>query len=677
MGLALFGPTVNSLLADTTIPPYLNLSFTNSSTFADSDIYFLFSTGQSHVSGNTTFGNISGTVLGTGTYGPGALSATFNAGGQYWSQGYTYSGTNAAYTGRFVGYTLEQLKGGIQLDYADSTTVYVSLGAPMFLSGSNSISTFGTPSLTTDADPNWGVRWQPFEITRTSTFVSGSATNGIPGDQANLTAINAYAVPLQMKTFSGGTFAAGTLGGGTWSNPSYTGGTAQATLRTVGPGLTGTSLSQSLVGLTNSNTQNSSNWSFSNSYPNWYVSSGTGGTGDFLRIVGPSSGATGILASSTLGPGTTGMVPMANGFGGTFFTNETGTVVNNGAPSSNGPYPTFGNYVQYVGTANSGSSYQTPLSSVFAVAGTTGWAYSGVASVVPFNGATVSGTWINRNNPAGNGLVSGSNTGSMALSGTGYAIQISGSIYATAGYDSVTGTTAAPGTWVGSFVITLPPDQLATNNGTASNTGYNQTFSLYGSAFSPAGNYFEYTNLTSGTSLDFLNGTYLSYKDLPYDFAIWSQIAHDLSVGYNLGFIGSTGTIAGYGSGTTLNDMGIQGWTEAKLLLQSGTAPDGFTIPAYRGAWGGSATGFYNQYSELIYEDSETIYGNAYSDFAQLVQAGVNISGAEVPLATRGEAITYMNIEILPDVIPEAATWVMVVLAGASFWFFRRKESQS
>lgn len=649
--LAILSGVLPTARATDPYPGFVTLNFANTSTYADTDIYFLFSSNLSHVSGNVTYGNFSGTVVGgttaSGSYAPADLSGTVSAGGQYWGQGNLYSGTNPAYTDRYVGYTLDQLKaGGVQLAYADSTTVYMSVGAPMFLTGSNSISTFGTPTLTTSSDPNWGVRWQPFEISRTSTFISGTTYNGGAGDQANLTAINAYAVPLQMKSYSSGTM--------------------QQTVRTVAPNLAGDSLKDSLHALAASNTANSSNWSFSGSYPAWQV---TGSSGEFLRQVGPSTGATGILMQTPVGNGTVTT--------GTFFSNQTLAPTYTGAPSSNGPYPTFASYVQYVGTANSGSSYLTPMSFANAAnvpggGATTSWAYSATASVVPFSGANVSGTWINRMNPSGNGAISGNttNTGELLLSGTGYAVQITGSIYATgsAGGTSVAG----PGTWVGSFIITLPPDQTPMNGGGSANIGYSQAASLYGSVFTPAGNYFSYNDLTGSNPN--LTGNYLRFTDLPYDYAIWSQIGHDIGVGYNLGLVGSTTEIPGYASGTSLNDMGSDGWTKFKSLYTSGTYT-GSAMPVYEQAWGGTATGFYNQWSKVIFDNTNLVYGNPYSDFTQPVQIGVNV--ADQGATTQGAIIDTIDITVLPDVVPEAMTWSLLVVAGGIFWAARRRKTRS
>lgn len=650
--------------AQTTIPQFLQLNFKNSSTYADSDIYFLFSTGITHTatSGNvtSTYANISGTILASGSFVAQELSGTLSAGGQYWTQGNIYSGTSSAFTGRYVGYTLEQLKGGIELAYADSVTAYVSLGTPMFLTGTagqGSIETFGTPSLTALNDPNAAVRWQPFEITRTSTYVSGSSTNGLQGDQANVTAINAYAVPIQMQSFSG------TSGMGT----------PLQTVRTVGPGLGGNSLQNSLVNLANANTGNSSNWgAISATFPNWQVTGSMSGTGPvlapngaFLRQVGPSSGATGILATATLGPGSTGLVPLPGGIGGgTYFTNNTGTVINNAAASSNGPYPTFQNYVAYVATGNSGTAFQTPLAYQNIGSGTNvSWQYSGTATAVAFGGTSISSTWLNRNGLA----FSGSNTGSISLSGTGYAIQISGSIFSNGSASGTSMANTTPGSWVGSFVLTIPPDQTAANGGGSDTIGYNQTFSLYGSTLNVAGNYIEFTDLT-GTASG-LTGTYLRFSDLPYDPAVWSQVAHDLGVGYALGLIGSSAEIPGYATGTSLNDMGSAGWTAFKAIYTSGTYT-GSAMPAYEAAWGGTHTGFYNQWSQVIYDNSQTVYGNPYSDFVQPVLLNVN----NAPVTS--QAIGSITIEILPDVIPEATTWTLLVAGGVAIYFVRRRKKQ-
>ncbi len=633
--------------ADTTIPEYLRLNFANSSTYADSDIYFIFSTAKSNVSSATTFANFSGNILATGTYSAATLSGTATGGGQFWSEGNLYSGTNAAYTGRYVGYSLAELKGGIDLAYADSTTIYVSLGAPMFLTGTNSIATNGTPSYSNTADPNWGVRWQPFEITRTSTFINTSGTqNGTRGDLGNLTAINSYAVPMRISNFT----ASST--------------TPLQTVTSVDSGA-GNDMRDALKALAVSNTANNGS-GYGGLPADWYITNTA--TGEFVRQIAPSSGVTGIFASATSN-GQTGtgymLVPMTNAVGGTFFTNNTGTVPNNAAQTVVGPYPTFAPYVQYTATANGGNSYQTPLAASFLANGTANWEFSATASAVAYSGGTYTSTWQNRLGV--NGAVSGSNSGSFALTGTGYAIQVSGSIYATGGPAALSNG-AQGGQWVGTFMLTLPPDQLISNGGaaTAAEESYNQAFSIYGSSLAPANNVFEFTDLTGNYSN--LSGTYFRFNDLPYDEAIWSQVVHDLSVGYNLGLIASTATIAGYGSGTTLNDMGSPGWTDFKNIFTSGTYTGTGVLPVYNLAWGGSDTGYYNQWSATIEGQSDSIYGNPYSDYAQPV--GINVNSAPVT----GDAIATWNIEILPDVIPEVSTWALVLLGFASVWLVRRRK---
>lgn len=83
---------------------------------------------------------------------------------------------------------LSRLPQGLDVHHAISLRFYVSLDAPLDTSAFKS---FGAPSYTNPADPNWNVRWDIFEVTVTPA----------PGDYGDLSTINGYAIPMMIDTF--------------------------------------------------------------------------------------------------------------------------------------------------------------------------------------------------------------------------------------------------------------------------------------------------------------------------------------------------------------------------------------------------------------------------------------------------------------------------------------------
>ena len=209
-------------------------------------------------------------------------------------------------------YTLAELSQGVTLTKAISTNFYITEGQPLATAygqagvpgqDGTGVLTFGVPSTVSGpSDPNFNVKWVAGEVTLTPTA----------GDYGDITAINAFNIPLQISNYQS-TTATGTI------------------LQTIKTQNSITSpVLQQLEALAQANSANGLNGAPYTGYvgngsvsgsATWTTTvSGTGANaGEFLRQVGPPSGPTG--STSTTGTTTT-----------TF-------------PSVIGPYPSYNTYV--------------------------------------------------------------------------------------------------------------------------------------------------------------------------------------------------------------------------------------------------------------------------------------------------------------------------------------------
>jgi hypothetical protein len=182
-----------------------------------------------------------------------AISDTLN--GSYYTQSYSIQSL--------------QNDGGVNIGYANSMVIYVTVGSTFALTGSS----FVAPSFTASSNnPNYNTFWNTAEIT----YQSGT----VGGDQSDVTEINQWSVPLALSTYSSTIQSAGTL---VQSNAAYLGSTQP--------------LAQ-LEALANANTANNnvggtpSNFTVTNS-------------GAFVRQISPASGGfsgTNTAAFNTIGP---------------------------------------------------------------------------------------------------------------------------------------------------------------------------------------------------------------------------------------------------------------------------------------------------------------------------------------------------------------------------------------
>lgn len=166
----------------------LNLTFSNSSAYTNDDIWITFETAFG--TGNTA--GINATVDGT------ALDFIYSGTYQYLQSGTLTTSSQTAYWSQSM--NLTQLSAGSGLNFTSGTSVraYVSYGSALTFSGSGvdgGLLSFGSPSYVNTSDPNYGKRWDVFELTVTPA----------PGDQGDITAINGMAIPMRMTSSISGT----------------------------------------------------------------------------------------------------------------------------------------------------------------------------------------------------------------------------------------------------------------------------------------------------------------------------------------------------------------------------------------------------------------------------------------------------------------------------------------
>lgn len=605
----------------------LQINFFNSSTYSSDNVWLTFLTAYDQ-GGTTQTGNNPG-IAGTFANGGGTLD-------MLWSGNNTVSGTlynNGGLAYSSVSYTLNQIMNpgtgpgtGVQVDYMYSGRIFVSLGNPMAVTGTNGIFNFGTPSPNNPSDPNFGTRWDIIEIAR----------DGNPADQGDLSAINAYGIPMQLQTY------------GTNVN-----GGASTQLQTRYTTVNAPALSAALINLANSNTANNPapyNAGASGTLQNNYVAvmNNNGGT---VRIVSPDEGAA-AAASSTVG--------------------VSGTIYSPNTASGNatiGSGPTFGDYVQHVHS----NGVLTNISGQYANNGTGAaggtWTFTGVADAVALGtlgtssqlnitNGTVSATWTNASGATVSGVA--------AVDTTAAAIRWSG------------GIANAAGNSLGIATVYIPPD----SNVGGTNANYLQSASIYHAAWDNYGVIFQWTPVTgtvSGTTTFGPTQTYLNYNDFISAANgtaasdnlgnVFSQVAHDLFAGYNYGLVGSTVADVTNG-GTSYNDIGSEGWTAWENLIKSGTYTGSLPLLYDQLQPGGT---YYNQWAKLVYEyggGTEASYGFPYSDYLEdpLIQTAEYLNGSGT------YDVNILNITILPDsfVIPEPSTIALLLLGGGAFLLFRR-----
>lgn len=637
----------------------LNLKLVNSSTYLDSDVWFTF----------TAKG------AGSGTAAPAAAINAVYAGGtnigqtvpMLWSNSYTYeSGTSTFNSTQNTWWSesisLASLKSGsgfagFQITQATSPRVYVSLGAPLAVTGTGTLQnrgalTYGTPSLSGTSDPNFNTRWDQFEITVTPAV----------GDQGDITAINAIAIPMSMQSFKSGTIP------------------VQSTQNTTN----WNALAANLTNFVNSNSTNNVFTSAGNtSAPVIYNGSGTT-VDDLLRIIGVNNGAH------------SGYTPTPAG-SGTIFTPAGGA----GDIAAIGAQPGFQDYVNHVASG----TYVTPVQDghISPYNGTAANAFFGFSGSTYgqawTSSAVVSASWLAPT--AGNTTVYNSGTlTSDVTGGTGNALVMEGYlITSTVGANGVFPTTGT----LGKYKMIMPPD------GGVSGSSFLLSSFLYASdASANYGGIFEFTPMSAvsgGTLMS--TSTYLYYQDFTSAIQLTSgslvpeigtnqptagqqmiaQVVHDVAAGYNLGMVSST--VIDPATGVTFNDEGSLYWTSiweaikgggsvnfGGTMYVSGTGVSSGTVvyvgemPLY-GALQPSGS-YFNQWANLIYQSSTSGYGNPYSDYLQSVD--VNLLSS--PNGGGAYDISDVVVTILPFSVPEASTWMLLIAAGSVYVLMKYRKKQ-
>jgi len=308
--------------------------------------------------------------------------------------------------------------------------------------------------------------------------------------------------------------------------------------------------------------------------------------------------------------------------------------------------------------------------------------------------SVISASWLSP--VAGNTTVYNSGTLTSAITeGAGNALVMEGYlITSTVGAD---GVFPATGT-LGYFKMTTPPD------GGVSGSSFLLSSFLYASdASANYGGIFEFAGMSAvsgGTLLS--TSTYLNYGDFTSAIQLASgslvpdiatnaptagqqmiaQVVHDVAAGYNLGLVSST--VIDPATGLTFNDEGSLYWTGIWEQIKGGGTVNFGGTSYYNGATfnhGGTAYtmgdvplydglqpdgSFYNQWAYEIYKSSTSGYGNPYSDYLQNVDVNLLASGSTYD-------IDKVVVTILPSIVPEASTWMLLVAGGLVYGLMKYK----
>jgi hypothetical protein len=636
-------------------PNNLQLLITNSNqAWTDDQVYVSFETAKSGSSFAGT--TASGTAF--------SLTQVFIGGTAPQSVWYT------------TGQSLSQLGTGtaggkITITQAQSARAYISYGSA--LSFSNGAPTFASGS----ADPNYPTQWDVVEFT-----VSNPPSSG---DQGDITAINGIGIPMLLTSYTG-------------SPGNYQ--IAQSGSTTANM----QALITSATAYQNANAANN----------NTGVTPYQTVSGSFVRLMGTNNGRSALSGTSALVSGTA-YSDASSGF----------------LPAQVGANALWGEYVDWVGT----NSVTTPIESMSiwngsgarigyapVVAAQTGTAadspffatyYTATTSAVPWNtGTTISSSWTNATGGISTGTLTSKTTG-----GTGYALKVTGAFLTGTGATSHQATLS--GTSLGTFTMITPPDVVSPTSGTS----YILSNTLYG--MDPSENYgqiFVWEPATGGTTTylnaaDFAAAVQLSASNaIPFTDSLtiqgnvgetfMQQPFHDVSSGYAFGLVGSN--VIDPLSGTSFNAAGSGYWgfweglknsptapqlvqsatggTPVNWVLTSGSLPAGWQIPSVLTATGttligkaplyaqltGSGTAHYNQWANVVFNSSETAYGQPYSDYLQNVDVNLMQTG------TGSTTVAYVELMLLPVApIPEPSTVALVAVAGATLggveWRRRRR----
>lgn len=239
----------------------LNMWFTNNSSYAASNVWITIQRGQNPLSDVTQSSNRPSV-----TYGESFTSFNWqmysNSTGTTWQPG-TYGNLFS----ETISLSSMTNSSGIGLltwsGNAASAAVYISYGTP-FIGGTSALSnnyTVSGVSANNPNDPNYHVAYQPFEITY------GTGAGGAPasGDQGDLTAINYFTASLKIQSFE---------------NANATG----TPLQQAGFHKSGPQIGSELATITTGNPLPTNGAEGNAGGPSVI----TNGTGDVIRIIGPS-----------------------------------------------------------------------------------------------------------------------------------------------------------------------------------------------------------------------------------------------------------------------------------------------------------------------------------------------------------------------------------------------------
>ena len=625
----------------------LNLQLLNSSTYADSDVWFTFESAAA--------AGIVATYAGGANMGD-PVPMLWSNSYTYVSGGTTYNSNQNTWWSQSINLgSLENGSGfaGFQITTAASSRVYVSLGAPLAVTGTGTLQnrgvlTNGAPAILVTTDPNFNTRWDQFEITVTPST----------GDQGDITAINSVAIPMKMQSFIGTTPVQSTQTTTNWN-----------------------AMAANLTALVNSNSANNIYTQTGNtSAPVIYNGSGTT-VNDILRIIGVNNGQHSGYTPTTVGSGT-------------IFTPAGGA----GDIASIGSQPGFQEYVNHVASG----TFVTPLQDAHVASydggvGNAFFGFSGYTSATTWTpGAVISASWLSP--VAGNTTVYNSGTLTSAVTGgAGNALVMEGYlITSTVGPDGVFPTTGT----LGKYTMIIPPD------GGVSGSSFLLSSFLYASdASANYGGVFQFTPMSAVTGGTLMStSTYLNYQDFTSAIQVTAsslvnqiglnqptagmqmiaQVVHDVAAGYNLGMVAST--VIDPATGTSFNNEGSLIWTSVWEAIKGGGSVNYNGTMYVRGTGVSSSTviyvgdmplygdlqpggSYYNQWANQMYLSSTTGYGNPYSDYLQSVDVNLLAS-------PNGTSYDITNVQVTILGVPEASTWMLLLAAGAVYALMKFRKKQ-
>lgn len=248
-------------------------------------------------------------------------------------------------------------------------------------------------------------------------------------------------------------------------------------------------------------------------------------------------------------------------------------------------------------------------------------------------------------------------TNSVTSSTNGYRLESAGEIQVvTTIYTSTgTGTDHTPGTPTTNTYhdVKLVVDPTGVNGGKVVLTNIASAYVYFGDA-SPGTDYIAVGGTGWGSFTNAMNG-YVDGGGTPAGGVVNAQILGELSAAFAAGFIGSTNTVAQYGS-TPLGELPSADWWNLTNVIAFADVQD--------------ATNFFNTYADVIYQNSSnSIYGMVYSD--RFIHNTTLVNTVKYNSTNVGSWLVSIGDPILGLTIPEPTVALLFVGSVMVFAFSR------